>query len=127
MKKQILHFGLAGPTQDSQATTGMTKDSIESQVKSGAQKARDTGLYDVQLTFIEPETFATSLGELRKELETGKWDALVIGGGLRMGVPLTPMFEQVVNTSREAAPRTKVLFQMAPGDIDVTVKRGFGE
>lgn len=103
----------------------MTAESIQSKVNSGAQKARDTGLYDVQLTFIDPETFSSSLSELRKELETGNWDALVVGGGIRLAPSLTPMFERIVNTAREVAPKTMLLFQMEPGDLCETVVRGF--
>lgn len=103
----------------------MTPEQLESHVKAGAQRARDTGLYDVQLTFFHLETFEQTLSDFRKEMQSGKWDAIVVGGGLKGSPTLTPQFELVVNAARELSPRTKLLFQSAPGDIDATIQRGF--
>lgn len=124
-KKQIIHFGLAGPLKDQQVTAGMTRESIQSQVTAGADKARESGKYDVQLTFAEEDEIEQAIKDLRKELESGKWDALVIGGALRAAPPMTPNFEKVVNMWAQVAPKTKILFQMAPGDIYEVCQRGF--
>lgn len=124
-KKQILHFGLAGPLNNEQITAGMTRESIQSKVTAGADAAIASGKYDVQLTFAEFETLDEEIGKLRKALESGRWDALVIGGALRGAPPVLPQFEQVVNLSREVAPKTKILFQGSPGDIYEVCRRGF--
>ena len=125
MVKRALHIGLAGPIDDSKVTAGMDAESVQKKVNAGAQKAHATGLYHVECTFFEPKDFAETLAELRKKLEAGTWDALIIGGGVRAIPSITPIFEQIVNASREAAPKTKMLFQMAPDDIRETLERGF--
>ena len=119
-KAKILHFGLAGHPTDS----SISKGAVQSLVNEGADKARAAG-YEAHLTFLEPENFPDCLIDLKRKLETGAWDALIIGGGLRVTPALTPQFEQTINVAREAAPGMKILFQMAPGDIFETVQRGF--
>ncbi|CAK3933046.1 Hypothetical predicted protein [Lecanosticta acicola] len=120
LNKRILHFGLPGhPTDPS-----VSNESIQAIVTSGAEKARKAG-YDVQLTFLDPEDFTSSLSNLKSELGTGKWDALVIGGGIRVAPQFVVQFEQTINIAREVAPKTRILFQAAPGDIYETVQRGF--
>lgn len=94
-------------------------------VTSAAARAEATGLYTVRPTFFMPEDFDSTLATLREQLATGEWDALVIGGGLKMTAPLTVQFEKVVNACREVSPRTRMLFQAAPGDLDEVVERGF--
>ncbi|EME48335.1 hypothetical protein DOTSEDRAFT_108113, partial [Dothistroma septosporum NZE10] len=91
-------------------------------VNEGADKARAAG-YEVQLTFVDPAVFPNHLSELRQRVETGKWDALIIGGGLKNAPSLTKEFEQTVNLARTSAPKMKILFQMAPGDIYETIQR----
>lgn len=122
--KRILHIGLAGPLTNEQSTAGMTAEWIQGQVNKGAEKARQAG-HVVEPTFFDPPNFSEALNKIKKELESGEWDALIIGGGLRATPSLTPQFEQVVNTAREAAPKTRLLFQMAPGDVFETIQRGF--
>lgn len=120
-KGKILHFGLAGHPTDA----SVSNEKVQALVNEGAEKARAAG-YEVQLTFIEVEDFPEALAALKQNLKSGNWDALVVGGGLRVAPPLTPLFEQTINVAKDAAPGMKILFQMAPGDIYETVQRGLG-
>lgn len=121
-KKRALHFGLSGHPTDPTLSPSI----VQYQVTEGADKAREAG-YEVQTTFFSPEDFESSFERLRAELATGKWDALIIGGGVRMAPNLTPQFERTINIARTTAPETKILFQAAPGDIREVLGRGFEE
>ena len=122
--KRVLHIGLGGPINNEQVTAGMTEELIRNKVMEGIDNAHKAG-HHVQPTFFQPENFLEKLGEVKKELETGKWDALLVGGGMRFTPSLTPQFEQLINTARVASPGTRMLFQAAPNDVADTIKRGF--
>ena len=121
-KKRALHFGLTGhPTDPTQSTA-----IVQYQVTEGADRAREAG-YEVQTTFFDLDDLESSFERLQAELATGRWDALNIGGGIRLTPNLTPQFERTIGLARRTAPETKILFQASPGDIREVLRRGFEE
>lgn len=121
-KKRALHFGLTGhPTDPTQSPA-----IVQAKVTEGADRAREAG-YEVQTTFFDLDDLESSFERLQAELATGRWDALIIGGGIRMTPGLTPEFERTVDIARRTAPETKILFQASPGDIREVLRRGFEE
>ncbi|EWC44352.1 hypothetical protein DRE_01178 [Drechslerella stenobrocha 248] len=76
--------------------------------------------YDAIGYFIAPEqgikVFEDKLGE-------EKWDAVIIGWGVRGNKDLTHWMEDMVNCIREKAPNTKILFNWDPESTIDTVRR----
>ena len=54
------------------------------------------------------ETIASSLA--------GKWDCIVIGGGIRVPARSLPLFERVINAVHRGAPGTPIAFNTSPSD-----------
>jgi hypothetical protein len=53
---------------------------------------------------------------LKKKLEGGSYDCVVIGGGLRLPPKSLPLFEMVVNAIHSGAPGAAIAFNTHPGD-----------
>ncbi|KAK6344444.1 hypothetical protein TWF696_008081 [Orbilia brochopaga] len=86
----------------------------EDRVKSGLLEAVGVLLqegYDAVGYFIAPEQGIKAFEE--KLLET-KWDAVIIGWGVRGNKDLTYWLEDMINCIREKSPQTKIMFNWNP-------------
>jgi hypothetical protein len=59
-------------------------------------------------------------------LRSRPWDCVLVGGGIRTGEGLLPVFETVVNLSRVHAPQAEIVFNETPRDLLGAVTRRIG-
>jgi hypothetical protein len=93
-------------------------------VQAGIRAARaglaDLGL-DLDTCFLDRgETADTTL---RAALRRRHYEVVVVGAGVRLEPPLTPLFEVVVNAIREASPGSTVCFNTGPDTTVAAVRR----
>lgn len=81
----------------------------------------DTGL--VGTSSLTPEEWVPC----RDALRTHRYDAVIVGSGLRLIPDQTAVFEAVVNTIRTLAPATPMLFNEGPGTNIEALERTFGK
>ena len=120
MTKTILLSGLGryGPQED--VTTNFEKAQAE------IQRAHSAG-YETTLLELNPNDEAGTLATVTEMLTERHFDGFLIGFGLRAKKEYTPLFEAVVNASREVSPGTKLLFSTAPDAVWEAIVRAFGE
>ena len=74
----------------------------------------------------DEKTFEDYINRLRMGTTDGKeWDGVVIAHGLLANPKFTIIFERIVNTVREVAPKAKLLFPGARGEHEVAIRRNF--
>ena len=118
--KTVLLAGLGryGPPAD--ASANLEKGQAE------LKRAHEAG-YETSLLELNPDDVTGSLAALQEALRSKEYDAFLIGFGVRGKKEYTPLFEGVVNASREISPRMKLLFSTSPDAVFETILRGFGE
>lgn len=118
--KTILIAGLGryGPAASASANI--------SKVQADIRRANEAG-YRTQDLELNPNDIAQSVSTVRKTLQSNSFDGFLVGFGVRGNKDFTPLFEDVVNASRETSPATKLLFGTAPDAVYETILRGFGK
>jgi cobyric acid synthase len=127
MTKHILIIGLSqAPPQssdDAKAAAGSPSE-LRAKIMATVEKARSAG-YELEVKQTEAADLPTTIVEMREKLQGRTWDGYVIGFGLR-GLPeYSEAFEQLVNSARELAPKTKLGFNSSPADLMATIERMF--
>jgi hypothetical protein len=106
------------PAPDFAAFKGLTKEGLRAANDENLARLREAG-YEAdgcQIDFGE-----TALGKVRTMLDRTRYDAVLIGAGVRLAVGNTLLFEPVINLVHTALPHALFLFNMnaeaAPDDI----------
>lgn len=99
---------------------GLDAGKVRAALRADEARLRDLG-YDAQ-------TCLTDLGDtaeatLRAHLGRQRFDAVMIGAGVRMIPGQTRLFEMIVNLVREHAPHAKLCFNTQPSDTAEAVQR----
>ena len=115
-KPRILMTGLrvSGPMLQYFRDLYGTPSEIETKIDADTQRIKASG-YDVTLYYMDDEGPQTGLDWLEKNLKDGAFKGVMIGSGLRLIPPQTPLFEKVVNVARRASPGSVVMFNDGPG------------
>lgn len=71
--------------------------------------------------------FGPELGvvPLEESVANKKWDAIVVGFGVRGTKELTPFLEQIINAIVEKSPSSKILFNVSPESTLEAAQRWF--
>ena len=77
--------------------------------------------------FVENSLTPEEWVHCRDALRTHRYDAVIVGSGLRLIPDQTAVFEAVVNTIRTLAPATPMLFNEGPGTNIEALERTFGK
>lgn len=100
-------------------------DKQQQQVKDlltkGREKMSSAG-YNYREFDVTPEE---GMNPLITYLKENKVDAVVIGMGIRRMVEMTEFMEQLIDTTRTYAPKSKVLFNTSPDSAMEAVQRWF--
>jgi hypothetical protein len=137
MSRQITVL-IAGLTMEASKRMNPAMDTIK--FGKALQSSMDTlhsvpGIYH-KVFWLDPiaaddaEISTNSLKKLIRQgpPQGGQWDAYLIGGGLKMIAPLTPLFEDIINTIITSnAGKPKILFSANGMDHWEVAKRGFPE
>ena len=77
--------------------------------------------WDAELCLVAPDDSATV--EVSRRLAAGKYDCVVIGGGIRIPPKSLPLFEQLLNAIHIGAPDAAIAFNTSPQDTANAVAR----
>jgi len=105
---RVLEIGLPAESRHVPAEVGSAK------VKAGLEKSASLFKERTDIHYehcdCEPEDLSPAITALKKE----KWDAVVVGNGVRSNLPLTYFFEQLIDAIRKEAPQCHIVFNTSP-------------
>jgi len=122
--KQVLVIGLDPDfidfTPPQIAATGITPEKIRAGLDGDGVTLRGLG-YEADILWVDDGDTAEQV--LRERLAAARYDAVLIGAGLRTLPPYGLLFEKLVNAVHEAAPQAKFAFNSNPADTAQAVQR----
>jgi hypothetical protein len=102
------------------AFPGLTAEKVSAGIKGSILKLNELG-YQAELCWTDFGQTATSVVETR--LIKTSYDGILIGAGIRVPGNNFLLFEKLVNTIHEFAPKAKFCFNTNPTDTIESVKR----
>jgi hypothetical protein len=102
------------------AATGITPEKIRAGLEGDGVTLRGLG-YQADILWVDDGDTAERV--LRDRLGEERYDAVMIGAGLRTLPPYALLFERLVNAVHEAAPHAKFAFNSNPADTAQAVQR----
>lgn len=102
------------------AFPGLTTEKVEAGIKGSINKLIELG-YDAQLCWID--FGQTAIDVLTRHLKKAPFDCVLIGAGIRKPETNFLLFEKMINTIHEFAPKPKICFNTNPTDTIEAVKR----
>jgi hypothetical protein len=122
--RQVLVIGLDPDFIDFSApaiaATGITAEKIRGGLEGDGTTLRGLG-YQADVLWIDDGDTAEQV--LRERLGQTRYDAVMIGAGLRTLPTYGLLFEKLVNAVHEAAPQAKFAFNSNPADTAEAVRR----
>lgn len=119
-KKTVLLVGWNPDVVDYSRWPGLTPEKLRAALEDDRAKLEAVG-YDAELGLItSSETAAASLKAL---LAAKQRDCVLIGAGVRTVPEYLQLFEALVNTFHECAPKAKLCFNSGPFDSVEAVQR----
>ena len=92
---------------------GFDAAKIHAGIAIGMQQMADRG-WEADLCLVQPDASATEA--VRQRLAGTAYDAVVIGGGIRIPPKSLLLFERLVNAVHQAAPAAAIAFNTTPQD-----------
>jgi hypothetical protein len=119
-KPRVLYIGLDPTLLDPESMPGFDAASVQAGV--------DRAIADLAEGGFEPRWCPVDRGETAEavvvaELERERYEAVVIGAGLRVAPPHFHLFEQLLNAVHAHAPAAKICFNTRPTDTLDAVRR----
>lgn len=102
------------------AFPGLTPEKVEAGIKGSINKLIELG-YDARLCWTD--FGQTAIDVLETHLKEISFDCVLIGAGIRKPEINFILFEKMINTIHEFAPKAKVCFNTNPTDTIDAVKR----
>lgn len=125
-RKNILVAGLGTKVSDTaRETLNFDPSETMSLVATEVEKAKASG-FDCTIFIVEPWDQAGNLKNWRAKLKKQHWDAVSIGGAVRVLKENTKLFEALLNVVMEEATGVKLVFPDGRTDIWVAIQRVFG-
>lgn len=123
--KKVLFIGQEPDTvdfTDPALPPGFNAEKIHAGIATGMQAMHDRG-WAADLCLVKPDASATT--DVARRLAAVQYDAVVIGGGLRIPPPGLLLFEQLVNAVHKGAPQAAIAFNTTPLDTADAAARWF--
>ena len=123
--KRVLFIGQRPETvdfSDPALPPGFDAAKIHSGIAIGMQQMADRG-WAADLCLVPPD--ASAAETVQQRLAATAYDAVVIGGGIRIPPKSLPLFEQLVNAVHHAAPGAAIAFNTTPQDTADAAARWF--
>jgi hypothetical protein len=114
--KRVLFIGQQPETvdfSDPALPPGFDAAKIHAGIAIGMQQMADRG-WAADLCLVAPDASATE--EVKQRLSAVSYDAVVIGGGIRIPPRSLLLFERLVNAIHQAAPAAAIAFNTTPQD-----------
>lgn len=124
MKPSLLICGVGGGSDGGGAKP--ENNAAPNLIMSDIKKLRDEG-HEVTVQLIDTSApFGESNEKFKNAVAGKKFDGVSIGFGIRGVIPLTPLFEDLVNTVfQEIKPPPKMIFTETVDSLYVAVRRAF--
>ena len=114
--KRVLFIGQQPETvdfSDPALPPGFDAAKIHAAIAIGIQRMVDRG-WAADLCLVAPDASATE--EVKQRFSAAAYDAVVIGGGIRIPPKSLLLFERLVNAVHQAAPAAAIAFNTTPQD-----------
>jgi hypothetical protein len=114
--KHVLFIGQQPETvefSDPALPPGFDAAKIHAGIATGMRQMAERG-WSADLCLVPPDASATDL--VQQRLAKTAYDAVVIGGGIRIPPKSLLLFERLVNAVHHAAPGAAIAFNTAPQD-----------
>jgi hypothetical protein len=114
--KRVLFIGQQPETvdfSDPALPPGFDAAKIHAGIAIGMQQMADRG-WAADLCLVAPDASATE--DVKQRLSAVSYDAVVIGGGIRIPPRSLLLFERLVNAIHQAAPAAAIAFNTTPQD-----------
>jgi hypothetical protein len=114
--KRVLFIGQQPETvdfSDPALPPGFDAAKIHAGIAIGMQQMADRG-WAADLCLVAPDASATE--EVKQRLSAVSYDAVVVGGGIRIPPRSLLLFERLVNAVHRAAPAAAIAFNTTPQD-----------
>src|SRR3954471_10715724 len=114
--KRVLFIGQQPETvdfSDPALPPGFDAAKIHAGIATGMQQMADRG-WAADLCLVPPDASATDA--VKQHLAGTPYDAVVIGGGIRIPPKSLLLFERIVNAVHPAAPSAAIAFNTSPQD-----------
>jgi hypothetical protein len=119
-KKRVLAMGLDPAFVDLKASApDLTPELVRAFIESQLNRLRGLG-YEVQSCLVDTGDSAEAVTQ--RHLDSGRFDCVVIGAGLRTPEHLW-LFEKLLNLVHGRAPGAKICFNTTPADTAEAVRR----
>lgn len=99
-------------------------EAVRAGVAAGRARLEELG-FTVDVCLLDYGRTAEAV--YRAALSGKDYDFVMIGAGVRLDPELTPLFEVLVETTRELAPRAKLCFNVGPSTTAEAVQRWWPE
>jgi hypothetical protein len=119
-KNSVLLVGWHPDAVDYSKWPGLTAEKLRTALEGDKAKLEALG-YDAELGFIK--SAETAVETLRSLLATKERACVLIGAGVRTIPEYLALFEALVNTFHECAPKAKLCFNSGPFDSVDAVQR----
>lgn len=118
--KAVLLIGLEPTLVDFSSLPGLDATKVANSLKAQQQSLRDLG--------FDADWCLTDLGEtaeavVRDALDAKRYEAVLIGAGIRTLPAHFVLFERLINVVHVSAPRAKICFNTRPDDTQEAVLR----
>lgn len=123
--KRVLFIGQQPETvdfSDPALPPGFDAAKIHAGIAIGMRQMADRG-WDADLCLVQPD--ASAAEAVQAQLATKAYDAVVIGGGIRIPPKSLLLFERLVNAVHQAAPAAAIAFNTVPQDTADAAARWF--
>lgn len=123
--KKVLFIGQQPETvdfSDPALPPGFNAEKIHAGIAAGMAQMAERG-WAGDLCLVKPDASATT--DVAAYLARTRYDAVVIGGGLRIPAPSLLLFEQLVNAVHKGAPQAAIAFNTSPQDTADAAARWF--
>ena len=125
--KRVLFIGQQPETvdfSDPALPPGFDAAKIHAGIAIGMQQMVNRG-WEADLCLVQPD--ASAAEAIRERLAATAYDAVVIGGGIRIPPKSLLLFERLVNAVHKAAPAAAIAFNTVPQDTADAAARWFAD
>jgi hypothetical protein len=119
-RKTVLMIGLHPDVVVYDRWPGLTAEKLRVGFARDARTLADAG-YDAQMCFVDHGESAEAT--VRGKLAETRYDAILIGAGVRTDPEEFALFETLVNVAHEAAPGARLCFNTGPTDSVDAIRR----
>jgi NAD(P)-dependent dehydrogenase (short-subunit alcohol dehydrogenase family) len=119
-QKRVLAIGLDPSFVDYAAFPQFTPELFRGYIEAQIENVRAAG-YDVTSCLVDPGDAAEAVAAAA--MQSGKFDCVVIGAGLRLPPEHLLLFESIINLVHRLAPEASLCFNRNPADTLEAVRR----